>query len=1002
MKTLVVRPSNDASDSKDPLEEYKQRTTMAERVTAAQGPVTQQIWTCLESTGIVGVLAEEGMGKTTLLRRVAKNVQDNGGYSRIVNLGGMGQAGAVKKARYLARDVGNYSHDCGVFIGIDGVPSMDEHHVGEFSKYIRSLYDGGCKVLLCFEPESDEVLLGFPNVMVFDARDLSLDLRSLQRGFGTGAAGQEVYRRTNGIPALACALETANDGYCTNTRFWHALERIVRSSLREGLLKEERSLRLAMVFLGRGTFDDVRFVAGKMDRGVVDDMARETALFGIDMRNGTFCCDGVIDEEGLAACAHVLGEVSASYQSMLESALLKLVERGDYARAGCVATLGTRDAETALLFCDPVEFVNVGHTSRLRELVRTTKLAHPERVPSTAQAVLNILDLNMTANEDALRAELEDVCGGSKRGRVEGQVRALYACREAARTTGIKRRRPMDGKDALTDALLLHVRAHDALVSGNFEHAFRMLLAAREMMDEDSLSAALLAMDFEIARVLAGDTSIQGDDGPFARAGRFLDRSGCPHLAALHHAIEPALTALCGATTIIPGIDRAMAAAMGRGDCLDTAMLEIAAAIYDLACASGTRAHIRAKTAFASARRGEATYLVRVARLLDDVAVNRLGDDAIVFDPISRQSMGRRGPNPIDVIEELYCAARGSLKGGIAKEIREVLAGPCPRDALWLLNLLVREAGETGTRMRDLLPGSWLASVDEFDRGIRRLFGFGGIEAMDALLNEREEQDGKLHIMMLGGPTLMLNGQYVELPGLERRAAKSMLLYLAAVRGHRASRGDLIEAFWTRSSYANVRQKVYEATSVARATLKKIGIEGTTIATENGYVMLNPRTIVCDVDEFEDLALEIVTSDADDQRLVTLGGRMMRLYEGDLFVTPGDASGVLVARREELRNMFVDAMLRASEAAMRLGMTVRSLEFTSRLKRYAGLREDAMAARLRALHQAGRSHDCTLEYEDYSHRVIDITGAPPSAGLRKVAGEVQLLPVPIRREEGRL
>ena len=118
----------------------------------------------------------------------------------------------------------------------------------------------------------------------------------------------------------------------------------------------------------------------------------------------------------------------------------------------------------------------------------------------------------------------------------------------------------------------------------------------------------------------------------------------------------------------------------------------------------------------------------------------------------------------------------------------------------------------------------------------------------------------------------------------------------------------------------------------------------------------------------------------------TMARRAERLYAGDLYVPPVDATGYVMATRDELRRLYGDAMVAGSDAALRLGKKRTATRLAMNALSSDDMREDAIVSMVRALRASGRNVEADRQYQRYARRLMQAANRPPSRLLRRVAG----------------
>ena len=141
----------------------------------------------------------------------------------------------------------------------------------------------------------------------------------------------------------------------------------------------------------------------------------------------------------------------------------------------------------------------------------------------------------------------------------------------------------------------------------------------------------------------------------------------------------------------------------------------------------------------------------------------------------------------------------------------------------------------------------------------------------------------------------------------------------------------------------------------------------------------------CDVDAFRIIARE--ASDTDDPaRALALARQAERLYAGDLYIPTVDAGAFITNLRDELRELYADAMVAGGEAALRLGQERTATRMATNALSVNDLREDAMVVLARALKASGRTVEAERRFRRFGSRLRRLGVGAPSGELLEAMG----------------
>ena len=137
----------------------------------------------------------------------------------------------------------------------------------------------------------------------------------------------------------------------------------------------------------------------------------------------------------------------------------------------------------------------------------------------------------------------------------------------------------------------------------------------------------------------------------------------------------------------------------------------------------------------------------------------------------------------------------------------------------------------------------------------------------------------------------------------------------------------------------------------------------------SGEIAVDMSIVDCDVTEFREMAREAVDSE-DAVRSLECARVAERLYGGDLYVPPSDATGFIEATRMELRGLYADAMVEGSAAALALGHDRTAVRLAENAVTTDNMREDAVTALVRALKACGRDAEASRQRRAFEDRSV--------------------------------
>ena len=212
-----------------------------------------------------------------------------------------------------------------------------------------------------------------------------------------------------------------------------------------------------------------------------------------------------------------------------------------------------------------------------------------------------------------------------------------------------------------------------------------------------------------------------------------------------------------------------------------------------------------------------------------------------------------------------------------------------------------------------------------------------------------------------------------------------MLVFLLLQRRATARRRQIVEQIWPECDYAIGANRVYQATSALRAAIAEVdpSLDPFVLGRSTRSIAIDKDLVSCDVDDLRSCA-RAASDGEDDAEIVQMARRAERLYAGDLYVPSADRTGFVAAKRDELRDLYVDAMVAGSDAALRLDRKRTAARLAANALEADAVREDAVVALVSALRADGRDVEADRQCRSFVRRLAQTTGSAPSWRLRQV------------------
>lgn len=927
---------------------------------------------------LIVMCAEPGFQKTALMDSILLLEAQAGATLRRVELGQGREEGAAMRLTRLSREVvGLRQRGLRVAVGVTMVGGLSEADVARESRALRKMATAGCLVIACMRPEALDLYETLREAIHLDCHDL-MGLAASEYGYGSGL--------TYGIPRLLDAL-TFDDlawegrfgrGSCPG-KYAAAVCDVIKGCLRDTLIDEELSLRLVMVLLGTGTYDDLAMIVPRLDDETLQWLHDTCPLLGIDPLRESFAVAGCREDEVMAFCVSSLRPLCASREHLLGAAIRSLCARDRLDRAELLTAILSDEAE----LCEigqvwGIEFLMAGKTDALGRALRiSAEVGRDHDVDSVLvdQSLRELCDhFEMAA---AGRERLRALTGLSAR-QTEARtlVEAFGACRDVWAKSRRSRRAPSKASsDHRVRSLVIHRKVLAYLFDGRFRDTYVLLLNNVQRQSVDTLCGALLCLDFCVAEHFAVGAEDAGALRDVHRAERTVHDVSPGRLGCYTDALGDAFAVLYKGAERLPQAERLISCSNVCQDVWAEACLLCVAAIADARSAKPARAHVRAERARSLARRMRATFLEDAATLVDVAARLQLGEGARALSAwlageTEGQARSRTSPL-LDLIHCLLDVSDGVDMGDVRLEVLE--RSQLPHEWVWALDVAVGCSGRSGGLLHDALPPAWSLVLGDMPRPQRSTEEPRGPVAEEpAAANPSDhaimrladatdvEREGRcIHIRILGGFALEVDGVPVNQNKLNARHARELLVLLSLAKGHKVRKRDALLAIWGDIDYVKGRQRLYESISVVRRAVRtaRSGLEPIISSRSEGTICLNRSCVACDVDEFEEEAVRSIAGDGDDQGAVAHSCNARRTYGAGPSIVFDDVTGIARRRTRRLQELLVSALSAGGRAALRQGRPYLASQLSREALGGEPQREDAALCLVASLTQLGRSKE---------------------------------------------
>lgn len=952
--------------------------------------LVSQITEGLSRGRLVSLVADCGMGKHYLANQVMARARVLGQEVRVVRYSPHSVEGSYRRLRRCSHDVIAFaSEGASVLVVVEDLPDLEDTYLGRTASVIESMALAGVCVLLLMEPSGERILEEVNCGLTLRARDLVVTSEEFVAWsqYLPGRTADTALRLTRGAPMLLGALRGTQDsvlGYPEGAAWGNACESVLAHAVCADYIDEEAKLRCGMLALGEGGFDELRALGIRVSLDMLRQLELDAPLLGVCARERSFslfgCAPELIGRPLRLACAR--------WPWLVSRAVKALAERGDFRRAGLIA-LACPDYVSArrLAIAYPVELIDAGMATIVLGCVSEADGRDGGDFVAAREA-LRLLGLLPWGPNPALGDSGDACCAEAPSAAIaldprekmaSLHVRLLEAVHDA-RTTALgelgESTVTMDALvsaarasgDRLSRALACHARVVTLFFSGAPLEAFRELILGRDLRERvsgrPSLVSAMLQHDFEMMRRLVGDSENPQDRRALKEASVVLAELAPEYLRIKAELMLDASAFVIGTTGSSRLCERVIATYSLRGEYAALTAAHVVAAFSDISEGFYRRAFVHVAEGRSAARTGklpDALPLLDIATRL--VAVG-LGESPENLARCAWRKAGAAG------VEKLYPEGLGAIS-------KDVAALGRLHAAVWTLP--AEESDTAGCIVRDVPPRALVVTLAALVGRVDRVRGTTFMRALPAIWRGRTLTPGMtgagygtttralpaavpitrpgrpgvfdapgvsstpLRVNVLGGFWASLGGNRIPDGAWHRRHARSLLAMLALTPGHSIARFEAAESFWPDSDYARCRAGMYTVVSSLRGTLGQVGASGY-LHGEMGRLWLDGDTVSCDIDEFEELAREVIAQDADDAAVISACTRMEEMYQGGTTVAATDPSGFFRRRHEEVSRRYVDSLLAGVSAAIRLGDARQAVWFAESARAESPDREDVIIA----------------------------------------------------------
>jgi len=425
----------------------------------------------------LALCAEPCMGKTMFLRELADYAQSHGWTVYEISLSSLSAKEATQILTKKSTSICNAKKSKAVkrLVLIDDFPPSDEYFVARQVKSIARLRMAGCLVAISLSPEARQLIDEVPSVYVLGKNELLTFMPGIDNSEQSILTNM---RLTRGIPTLVYSLPVT---FCEHEdadvpiTYLTSLACVASYMLRSSLGIEELRLRLGMMLLGVGSFDDLGRICGQVDLEYLAKIEQDAPFFGVHVETRRFSCIHATRFDVLNFNKQELVALAGKHEKLVLKAIALLIDREDFSKAAFVSSLVREEIIWEIVLSHAAEFADAGYIELVDNALTAT---HSDCTldNSSKKAAKGMVDSLSTAKgpmntKDADRAlkNLTSFNGFLKQTAYMTLLKLI-----------LQKPLPPLKEDLelgpLEKKIALHKRAIDLALQGNFKYALQLLL----------------------------------------------------------------------------------------------------------------------------------------------------------------------------------------------------------------------------------------------------------------------------------------------------------------------------------------------------------------------------------------------------------------------------------------------------------------------------------------------------------------------------------------------
>lgn len=236
----------------------------------------------------------------------------------------------------------------------------------------------------------------------------------------------------------------------------------------------------------------------------------------------------------------------------------------------------------------------------------------------------------------------------------------------------------------------------------------------------------------------------------------------------------------------------------------------------------------------------------------------------------------------------------------------------------------------------------------------------------------------EMYVRLFGGFEISIGDRHLTESGW-RKKTRALFALLVLNNGRDVPRDEIFAQLWPSISRVHAMDNFY---TIWGNCVSSLG-EAPYLERNGEYCRIDPRFVRSDVAEFEQLTRHLLTSDHDSKYLLDTYAKIEVLYRGSLLPSEKNVR-MINAQRDRFSALFVDAMVAATECALRANDTHIALWFARKAAEEDQGREDVYRALMKAQIAAGQRCPAIRTYLACREYLQNALGLDPSIETREL------------------